>query len=750
MHSHTFRCLIEGNNKVFKVEIATDEDISDLKDKVHEKGIGQRPVLAKDLTLLKVEIDLMPHTTAESLSQVAINPVGTEMLDWMEISEVWQEPPARRALHIIAKIPPATVSPSTSQDSNLSQESLQNWLAELHQKLWGKGHLFGSIFRTVTLTTNDFVELQLELQSVNPSRTEPSYKAHDVLKVKAEFLHRKSCEATWEPNTDELVPSVSRVVTSPSTLDDAMDVDANPAPEPDNCPSYIIADAKELSSFTGSTAVFPCTIRYMDLTTFDLKIPTLKRLTLIRDEWNTMIDLFNGRKRGVLGSAVFTGSPGIGKTCLLYYILILCFIKAQPVVFQDTCGDVYLITDEVRSQSRDIRIAGDDVLTLIDADGSTCQPYKYIFHNTNLYVLLTSSPRSRKDRKWLKSGLCSSLWSTAYFFRLFIAEKDITLSRFWKTYKICGSVPRQFLHAAESCEARKTVQTEISDVIQKSKDVKAAMDGVVGDEVVPHRAFAVYPSTKVRLLTGCHVKAISKGAMNTIIKALHKESTETVLELYQSIRGSPKAATFRSNLWELKAHWYLPYRGGCSFTIQSLENGPDGQLDLLKNLEHFVFGPPLELSSKIADCMDARQSIYLQPISDNFASLDAIIFQPQRPLVGIQVTNALTHPIKTKGLKALQSHLSLNNELLSPLRPTPKEPWPIIFVVPAKMERSFTKQSIEGDASATWRKKTVHRHAFCLCLVTDNQNDLARQDGIHISGYSNRCQILQTNKGLTG
>jgi hypothetical protein len=240
-------------------------------------------------------------------------------------------------------------------------------LAEIHKKLWRKSHLFGEIFRTANLTAADFIQLQLGLERINPSRTKPSYKAQDVLKVKADFLRGKSRNATLEfdnaPNC-KLVPSVSLVALSstlftlpcgtshhgdcpdsaeasvisnisvppaglantssaskahpsaPPVLDDTMDVDpdaeADLTSQPANCPGYIIADAKELS--TGPTAVLPCTIRYMDLTTLELKksIP-VKRLTLIRDEWNIMIDLFNGRKRGVRGSAIFTGSSGIGE-----------------------------------------------------------------------------------------------------------------------------------------------------------------------------------------------------------------------------------------------------------------------------------------------------------------------------------------------------------------------------------------------------------------------------------------------------
>lgn len=285
-------------------------------------------------------------------------------------------------------------------------------------------------------------------------------------------------------------------------------------------------------------------------------------------------------------------------------------------------------------------------------------------------------------------------------------EKDVTLNRFWKTIEICGPMPCQFLHAAESREVRKHVQVQISDAIQKSKDLVEAIDSVAGDEVVPHRAFAVYPS-RGRSLIGCHVKAISNGAMKTIVRTLNKQSANAAFDLYQNTQGSSKAATLRGNLWELKIHGYLPRQGGCPFTIRSLDNVPNNQLVLPKDIKHFVFGPPQELSGTIADCVDARKAVYLQPISDSFASLDSIIYQPNCPLIGIQVTNAASHSINTKGLMNLQSYLSPKNKFLSPLRPTVEKPWIILFVVPKPMESYFTKQRITGDANATWSKKTV-------------------------------------------
>jgi len=70
-------------------------------------------------------------------------------------------------------------------------------------------------------------------------------------------------------------------------------------------------------------------------------------------------------------------------------------------VFQDKGGAIFFIGDEVRHEKGRVVVPGDDVLTLVDADGKSCIPNQFLLDATNLRVLLISSPRSRDDRKWL-------------------------------------------------------------------------------------------------------------------------------------------------------------------------------------------------------------------------------------------------------------------------------------------------------------------------------------------------------------
>jgi len=83
-------------------------------------------------------------------------------------------------------------------------------------------------------------------------------------------------------------------------------------------------------------AIFPYTIRYLDLTVLKLKTDLLvPRLILFRNEWGPMIDIFNKREKGVRGSAVFTGQPGIGERHY-WYLTITSNQRTRekmPVVF---------------------------------------------------------------------------------------------------------------------------------------------------------------------------------------------------------------------------------------------------------------------------------------------------------------------------------------------------------------------------------------------------------------------------------
>ncbi|KAF8807615.1 hypothetical protein BYT27DRAFT_6578065 [Phlegmacium glaucopus] len=173
-----FRCLVEGDNTIFKVGIAANKEVSDLKDIIHERGVNvaQHPILTRDLKLLKVNIDL-DGQTRDSLRQLAIKEDdGNQMLEWKWVSELWQEQPAFGRLHILVKLLPttATISPRVSNKSNASSVSSipDDYFSAIYQMFWQRGeHLF--VRRRVQIPNSLSSELDDNLEMLDDNSEMP-------------------------------------------------------------------------------------------------------------------------------------------------------------------------------------------------------------------------------------------------------------------------------------------------------------------------------------------------------------------------------------------------------------------------------------------------------------------------------------------------------------------------------------------------------------------------------------------------
>jgi len=124
------RCLIEGESHTFPVTISGSERITDLKERIHEKGINSNfcDILAKDLVLLKasyvlkssinitahfstfcqVDVDLESHRGTFHEFAFKKDDEGVELLkEWNTVSSFWPDQSANRQprLQIFVKLP---------------------------------------------------------------------------------------------------------------------------------------------------------------------------------------------------------------------------------------------------------------------------------------------------------------------------------------------------------------------------------------------------------------------------------------------------------------------------------------------------------------------------------------------------------------------------------------------------------------------------------------------------------------------
>jgi hypothetical protein len=261
--------------------------------------------------------------------------------------------------------------------------------------------------------------------------------------------------------------------------------------------------------------------------------------------------------------------------------------------------------------------------------------------------------------------------------------------------------------AVKSFEALERTRTAVILAIRYCEDIGKAIEDVVGDLAIPHRAFMIYSGNERRRLLDCLIKPVSEWALGIVISTLDSRGAEAAYKLYMDIEGSPRAASFSGQLWERKVHRYFLSGRDLSFTIQCLEDDDDSTMEWkpFKDMLTFNFRPAKRLAGHLHQCIEANKAGYFRPKSDHFASFDAIIYQPEKPLVNAQITDNRDHDISTRGPKLLQKLLHATDPMSQPLRPLAKKPWIILFIVPTPMHTTFTKQNFKPDA-LIWRAKT--------------------------------------------
>ncbi|KAM6492684.1 hypothetical protein JOM56_012408 [Amanita muscaria] len=562
-------CWVLGDtpNQVFGISIKRSATIGGLKTAIQGRKPSFKDIPPDSLELFKFQLPLEKFNK-DRVQSIKLED-GQQLKSFKRISLCWGTDPGDEVLSVILPRPAGTTI--TSQNSKLSLNSPPSWLVEIHSELWGRRDLFGEIFRTATLTEDHFIELQHLLEALNPERNSDKYVAKDVLATKSAFLHSRSTALDADADVgngpvprllfDAPQPPTSDVVDNDDDDDDFVADDDDDAVAEDPMPVDIDPVNTHMDHLLeDATAIFPSTIRYMDLTILK---PTLRvpQLMLYREEWGSLIDIFNEREKGMPGSAVFSGQPGIGKTCLLYSILILCIIRTKPIVFQDVAGKVFIIDD---SGVRTPAVPGDgdvdDVLALVDADRrEISEPNQYLLDGYKHRILLTSSPRNSKDRWWLKqivgdedAVFVMEPWSRKEFVvaSLFLHKTDITLKRLQESSRICGNIPRRCFRAAVSPTALFDATNKIKDGIEDTEKLyDVVFNARRGNPI--HRAFQIRPSPQSRFLVSCLVEPVSAWAFLIMLDELRKRNPDAAYQFFLNVRGSPDSAALRGRFLKL-------------------------------------------------------------------------------------------------------------------------------------------------------------------------------------------------------
>jgi hypothetical protein len=305
-----------------------------------------------------------------------------------------------------------------------------------------------------------------------------------------------------------------------------------------------------------------------------------------------------------------------------------------------------------------------------------------------------------------------SINSSAHtFYRLFLADVDITLKRFHDITSICGHIPRRCFKAALSLEALSTATRVILAAIDETKKLSDAVTKVHNGQPI-HRAFKIFPSPKSRFFINCLVRPVSDWAFSQMMVELGRQGADAAYNFYEAIQGSCDSAELVGRMFETKVHaFFRSITTPRSFTAFSLDDRSiTFDIKFSSSTKHYTFGAKQRFEGRLASSVNNRESCYLKPLSRYFATFDSFLYQPEiplsgsQPLIGFQVTTAYEHRISVVDLKELQACLNPKVSPLKALRPTPAKKLILLFVVPEPMAASFRKMQFTGDA-AYWGEK---------------------------------------------
>ncbi|TDL27110.1 hypothetical protein BD410DRAFT_783297 [Rickenella mellea] len=714
----TLFCWIQDDDPQlsFIVNIGRTETVAALRVAIkNQKSVELAAYDANTLRLWPVSIPINEHLPKAVGDLMLRDDSKLKTEDYM--SEIFLGVPFMKHVHVVVRLPHAAneqsrTSAAESSKRNNSEDSDGSegperkrakgskvapdvWMRELHRTLWNKPEMRTQIYREVTLTFEDFVQLERILDAKFPDRDNTPSSGLRADEIKREFLNKvRNRDAAGGGGG-----STSLGGGDPEKFGD-------------------------LKKF------FPLKVEYIDLSILGLKFlhPRCPLSIFIRKEYAIISDVLESRGTGRQGSAVVSGQPGIGKTTYLYQRLIDRLLAGMPTYFQTVDGDVFYFSDEIKFIDNETiyDVEVDEGEALVDGDQDIHKPRSYLTSIYNIKVILASSPKVERKRRWLKQlgdgvgqTYIMDLWEEAEFTvaGFFFYPWDIPPCRLKEAKLHFGLNARQSWDASRSNTTLNATKESVRTTVRQMPammSLRSLLDNTTSGSVVgiSHTVFELKALDAQRLFASARQKARSAWVMDLVLTQYEEDQKDAARLFYEHIKQSTSAATMKGIIWEREVHKYF----------QKLRKKRDFKLISLEGYEAFSLKHPgnvttvkYNIKTLSKQLQENRQKArYFQPIQLNSPAVDSL-FYTKDILYCLQITAAVSHPIAVSGLVDIQECLKLNSPLAA-LRPSPADPWPFVFVVPKGGSFSHTPQTLEGGAPG-WADKI---HQFVLELSEDD------------------------------
>ena len=389
-----------------------------------------------------------------------------------------------------------------------------------------------------------------------------------------------------------------------------------------------------------------------------------------------------------LTGMAISGTPGIGKSVFLFYILWrLANMELAKTVVLRRRGDegcIYVFRNDgcwITMNRKDIRLLLKDPTTWYLADALLSPP-----GNLDAVTIVVSSPAEKYYSEFLKWSHVAPLhylpvWSLDEL-RLVAPFYRRELEGVEERFNMIGGLPRYVL------EKKVDLVKLISQSINKlalDKLLLIALGKISKEDQISHRV--VHFKVEPPFYTDCTLTMASVYALNEASKKFLSHSEREVKYFLYCTAGMLSLAFFRAKVFEGYAHQKLSEGG--NFPMRCLEDKTEGILMLPKrNTAEF---------HDISNCKDS--GVYYIPVNPDFPCIDSVI-----PGVGyFQMTTSLDHKIVKRKMSEIVRVMHMRR---------------FYFVVPHMSFERFRKQKFSKEKEP---EGTVTNQVSDQMVTTTNQ-----------------------------
>jgi hypothetical protein len=241
----------------------------------------------------------------------------------------------------------------------------------------------------------------------------------------------------------------------------------------------------------------------------------------------------------------------------------------------------------------------------------------------------------------------------------------------------------------------------------------------------PIQFFKFLQKNESRRLAQCEFGAVSRWALDHLLKAYETQQADVVADFYHYISRASHTASLWGHVFERQVLNYLDgIEGECEFPIHGLISSGDLTWNYHGPITRFTFLQELDFIDELTKAVQNNRSLHLVPLIRNFPAVDSIVYVSNEPLTCVQTTIRGERPIVVPGLRRIQSWFK-EDTLLAGLRPSNERPWRLIFIVPSD-EVTFELQQSRGDTTqGEWVGK-VQQYVLRLDPFGKNQSCVFR------------------------